>query len=274
MHLPTAMNHWPKPVINLFAMINGRVLGTRGHPISYAECLLFNWAFALCFLVTSRGKDWIRWTLYLLFLGAALLVSQSRGPWIAAGVIAALAFVTSSSKRRWIILGLGVLFVGVFASVSGLRERAGSILDRSHHSNHARLHMWQSGVEMWKTHPLFGVGPGNVKSLSPAYQTPDEKVWGAWGHLHSTYMNFIVERGVLGLLTFFLFIGAFMREIFMARARTQDPYEQAVFTGSLLGILGFLICGLTETAYNTAVVMITFYFVVGLTLSASRQRNV
>jgi hypothetical protein len=273
-HLPTALVHWPRPMINLLAMINGRVIGTRGHPLAYAECLLFNWAYAICFLLSARGNEWIKWFLSTALIGAALLVSQSRGPWIAAAIILILAVMTSVSRRKWILIGAGAIFLGVFAAVPALRSRAASILDRSHHSNKERLHMWHAGWQLWKTHPLLGIGPGNVKQVSAGFQDAEERVWGPWGHLHSIYVNGLAERGLLGLLSFLIFVGALFWEVGRALRRTSsDPWRTAVLQATLLGMAGFLIGGLTEASYNTAVVMMTFYFVVGMALALTRHEE-
>jgi len=273
-YLPARLAHWPRPLLNSLAMVNGRVLGTRGHPLAYAECLLFNWAMAIGLLLISRKREAIGWILYLILTGAALLVSQSRGPWIAAAVIAFLAMLTSSSKRGWMIFILCGAFVAVFAAVPVFRDRAVSILDRSHHSNVERVHMWHAGLQMWKSHPWFGIGAGGVKVASSAYQTADEKIWGAWGHLHSVYVNLLAERGALGLLAFLLFISSLVWELRQAlRATQKDPWRSAVLQAALLGILGFMIGGLTETVYNTAVVMMTFYFVAGLALALARHES-
>jgi hypothetical protein len=73
---------------------------------------------------------------------------------------------------------------------------------------------------------------------------------------------------------FGVFIGALWRELWQALRRTSgDPWREAVLRGSLLGIVGFLASGLTETTYNTAVVMMTFYFVVGLALALTRHEE-
>ena len=214
----------------------------------------------------------MKWLAATALLGAALMVSQSRGPWIAAAIMLFLAMITSSSRRSWLLVGVGVVFIALFAVVPSMRARAASILDRSHHSNKERVHMWHAGFDMWKTHKLLGVGPGNVKQLSVPFQTPDERLWGPWGHLHSIYVNGLAERGALGLLTFFLFIGAICVELWQALQRSLgDPWAFAVYQAALLGILGFLIGGLTETSYNTAVVKMMFFFVVGLALALSRH---
>lgn len=274
LNLPAAFAHWPRPAINLLAMINGRVIGTRGHPLAYAECLLFNWAFAICILLTCRARECARWIAYLVLIGAALLVSQSRGPWIAAAIIALLAMVMIPSRRSGYIFGLGALFLVIFATVPVLRNRATSILDRSNFSNKERTHMWRAGWQIWKSHPLLGIGPGSIKAIASDYQTADEKVWGSWGHLHSLYVNTLVERGLAGLLAYLLYLGAFCRELWLAIRRSSgDPWRQTVFKASLLGIVGFLVSGLTETICNTAVVLMTFYFVAGIALSLARHES-
>jgi len=272
LYLPAALAHWPRPVLNLLSILNGRVMGTRGHPLAYAECLLFAWAFTICFLMRARGREWVHWLTPTILISVALVLSQSRGPWIAAAFIFLLASLFSLSRRTWVMWGVGAVFVGIVLSAPAIRDRALSIMDRTHHSNKERMHMWHAGIVIWKSHPLLGVGPGNVKQLSVPFQTTEERVWGPWGHLHSIYMNFLAERGVLGLIAFFLFIGTLVWELGRGlRMPSRDPWTHAVYQSALLGILGFLIGGLTESLYNTAVVNMTFYFVMGLALASSRH---
>ena len=155
-----------------------------------------------------------------------------------------------------------------------MRERFATILDRGHHSNTERVHMWQAGMELWRAHPLLGIGPGNVKVATVSYLTPQESILGGWGHLHSIYVNFLAERGALGLAAFLLFMAAVVWELWKAMMRAlPDPWTFAIYKGSLLSILGFLIGGITETSYNTAVVKMMFYFVVGLALALARHET-
>jgi putative inorganic carbon (HCO3(-)) transporter len=272
LHLPVFAAAWPRPLLDHLSMVDGRVLGTRGHPLAYAECLLFNWAFALTFLLIRRGRLLLCWALATLVIGAALLTSQSRGPWIAAALITVLAMGLSQTRRSGYLLGVGILFAVIYAAVPTLRQRAASNLDRSHHSNFERMHMWRVGWQMVKARPLLGVGPGNVKTVSADFQNAEEKQWGSWGHLHSIYVNFTVERGLLGSAAFFLFVASLFGELWQALRRSEgDPSREAIFQAAILGMAGFLISGFTETVYNTAVVMMTFYFVIGLALALARH---
>ena len=85
-HLPQWLAHAPRSLQNHLSMVNGRVVGTRAHPLTYAEGLLFPLGYTLSTLA-SRRTGWWKWALgqYLVLLG--LVVSQSRGPWIAAVVM-------------------------------------------------------------------------------------------------------------------------------------------------------------------------------------------
>lgn len=61
-----------------------------------------------------------------------------------------------------------------------------------------RLYAWQAALELWRRHPVIGVGPGNFEFLSPDIQgrlgasfiTPST---------HNTYLRVLAENGVLGL---------------------------------------------------------------------------
>lgn len=276
LHLPSAMAHWPRSIIEKFTMVNGRVEGTLSHPLFYAEILLF--ALALCAGVLTQRDGPLPWKWMASFwaLCVGLGLSQSRGPWMAAGAILCLALILARSwrhRRRLIVVLLPALLL---AWVPGLHARFQSIFSAQPRSNEERLQMWRAGWHIFIQHPLLGIGPGNVKIASLPFETPEELRWGAWGHLHSVYVNFAAERGLLGLLCFFALIGAFSGQmVAVTRRAREDPETQGLLIGSFLGLVGFLVSGVTETDYNTAQVLTTFYFVMGAALAHDEgDRNV
>ncbi len=270
--VPAALANWPRPVLDLLVVEYGRSQGTRSHPIHYAECLLFIWPVTISFLVSCPRRELSRWVLATLLIGSALLVSQSRGPWLAAAVLWLLALTGARSRRAWALLSGSIFLLAVIWKIPALHSRAATLVEPSYRSNEERLQMWQTGLSLWKSHPWLGIGPGNVKRISAALPEDSGRPPEGWGHLHSTYVNFAAERGLAGLGTYLLMIAALCWELWKAMRRAQDSStRQIVFRSTLLGVIGFLICGLTETAYNTAVVQMTFYFVVGLTLALARR---
>ncbi|MFA5975867.1 MAG: O-antigen ligase family protein [Elusimicrobiota bacterium] len=271
-YVPQEMSHWPRPIIDQFSMINGRVAGTYSHPLTYAESLLFLLAFALSFVSFEEGRRWLKWIPLTWLAGAALLVSQSRGPWIAAVCVGLLLIVV---RYRWgnllrfaiLILPLSSLFL-----MPSLRYRVHSIADIAHRSNQERLHMWQAGWQLWKGHPLLGIGPGNVKRVSVDFQNEEEKKEGPWGHLHSTYVNFATERGLFGLAAYGAFIAMLLYELVLGIQRSAGK-DRAILWGCVGGILGFLVSGLTETTYNASIISMMFYFVMGIGLALARRKE-
>lgn len=269
--LPPALKSWPRPVLDTLSLVNGRVIGTRSHPLTYAECLLFTWAFCISKIISVRGQTSFRWILSLALTGGGLLVSQSRGPWIAAAAMLILGILIDRSTRSWYFVLIALLFLGLFRFVPSLHTRVVSIADSTHHSNRDRLHMWQAGIWMWKWRPFLGIGPGNVVTISHPYQEPGDRPGGPWGHLHNNYINGLAERGALGLFAFLAFFLALFKEIWDYWRRTQDPYASMFSRAALLSLVGFGIGGLTETSYNSAVVKMMLFFVIGMALALVRH---
>lgn len=265
-HLPPLLAHWPRAVLDQLSMVNGRPTGTRCHPLTYSEGLLFVFAFGLSFLATSQrwpgawlGVSWI--------VGIALVLSQSRGPWL--GAIAMMG-MTLLIRKSWKVVSRLLVLLAPLAClclVPLLRERVQSILNPNYFSNQERLHMWRAGWQIIKRHPFLGVGPGNVKYFTPLYQNEKERREGPWTHLHNTFINVAAERGFLGLFAFLGLMVTFAFELIQVYVRAaRDSPQQALVGGALLGLIGFLIAGFTEAVYNDTVVLMTFYFVMGTAL--------
>jgi O-antigen ligase len=177
-----------------------------------------------------------------LIISAGLLVSWSRGAWLA--FAAATAVVVISFCRRSMLLALMaavLLLVGVLAvSAAGsetlllptfISERLGDLQDylgvtdvqrvEINDANFAvieRVAHWVAAVSMWADHPWFGVGLGNYAVAYAAYALPRWQE--ALGHAHNVYLNFGAESGLLGLLAYLLlWLAAFWQSLKATRGR-------------------------------------------------------
>jgi O-antigen ligase len=253
----------PSGFLRYIALVNDRALGTRSHPIRYSECLLIGMAWIMAWIVFSRRKLPWRALAALIVMGGALVASQTRGSWIAAGImILALAIWPAAGARyRWraIFLLLPVIFI---ISVPHFRARVETISNLKFESNSERLHMWRVGWHLFKQKPLLGIGPGNVKNASFPYLMPEEAKGGGWGHLHNLYVNIAVERGAAGLAAFLCFMWALARPLLKGNPPAEEygPW----LAGGFLACLAFLLTGFTEFVYGNMDVLISFYFVMAL----------
>jgi O-antigen ligase len=127
-----------------------------------------------------------------IFLPVALVITFSRGAWLAA--TAGFIFIVGLIS----LLSTLILF---FPQVSArfepsLRVEKISIEER------ASQYSWFDDV--FKHNPLFGVGPGAYTFALNAID-PEKNVWG-YQPIHNTFLLILGEIGVLGLAAFIYFI--------------------------------------------------------------------
>lgn len=262
LNVPAILERAPVWLLDQLAMTHERAAGTRSHPITYAEGLVLALAPALALWWGQRWRP-RKAAVCVGLLLAGIVVSQSRGPWLASGLVCGAGL--------WLLPGWGRAWkIGVLAAplllvltVPVLRARLVSIADLTHPSNSERLRMWKAGWALWKDNPWLGVGPGNVRRAVSVYQEDRDKREGPWGHLHNTYVHLLAERGILGLGTFLFWMGTLG---WMSCRRWNAGGEAARALGlmGVLALVGFLSFGLTERAYGDAEIVMTFFFLMGL----------
>ena len=276
-HIPSALAGWPESLLRKLSLNDGRATGFRGHPLTFAETLLFPLAMMLSQLAMPSRIIWRKWAPMTGILIGALLASQSRGPWLAFGVMTLSLVILEPKPHVWRRLGILVACpAALILFTPALRHRALSIGDTRFSSNSERLMMWEAGSRMLRDHPLLGVGPGHVRLASPSYQTPRQRqAFGAWGHLHNTYVHIAAERGLLGLGAFLVFIGMLGGRLLRAYRRPApgSGEQRTLLLTALLGLIGWLASGLTEAVYNNSSIQMMFYFVMGLALASLRGRD-
>jgi O-antigen ligase len=216
---------------------------------------------------------------WLLML-AGLIATYTRGAWIglAAG---AGALLPALRRGRWIpVAGLAVLGALALSGPYELRSRVLKLADPGEAGVTERVHMWRSGLAMWREHPWLGVGPGGVKREYPRYARP-EAGKKATSHLHNTPLQILVERGPLGLAAWgWLYAAFFARAIrLLGRLQLERARERALVAGVIAAVSGFLVAGLAEYNFGDSEVAMVAWtlmalpFVVERDLERARDRR-
>jgi O-antigen ligase len=124
--------------------------------------------------------------------------------------------------------------------------------------------MWKSGLVMWREHPWLGIGPGGVGRSYRQYAQP-EAVRKSTSHVHSSPLQVLVERGVVGLVAWLAMWAAFFVLVWrLLRSLGEHERERAIVVGSLTAIAGFLVTGLTEWSFGDAEVVLIAWTLAGL----------
>jgi O-antigen ligase len=183
--------------------------------------------------------------------------------------------------RRWMVLAVPALaLIGVLA-VPGLRDRITSILKPhgERDSNQHRIVTYRTGLIMIKAHPIFGLGPEQVKAQFDKYvpaDVPRPLPEGWYGHLHNIYLQYAAERGIPTMLCMLWLIGKVLLD-FARGARRIAGEACFVLHGAVASILGILAEGLFEYDLGDSEVLTLFLCIIGfgyVALSASRQTEV
>jgi len=198
--------------------------------------LAFGWA-----LEGRRGWERV-YCLGCLLLGlAASMVAASRGGFL--GLLVGLGiFVWHSRYRaRAMTVVPAALAVFLILSPSSPLRR---LLEPGHSDDQARdarLELWSAGLKMVQSHPLFGVGLGNFKSLVGRYS-------GLGSELelisHNGYLDVAAEVGLPGLAALLALIYYSVRTA--SRVRRQALKDRAVLLqqaalGVQAGLVGFAV---------------------------------
>lgn len=184
-----------------------RVSGTLGHPNGAASHLTLLIAPAIGFVLIARNGWFKLFTFIALILGlGALMLTGSRGGWIAVGVSVSLLSLVAL-KRRWmklsslifIISAIGMAYF-VFQNSIMLRifgDDSGSAL--------SRLPLMQIALNIIGDNPLFGVGVNNFILSVREYLTP-EFAESYRSVVHNKYLLIWSETGIFALLSFVTFL--------------------------------------------------------------------
>jgi O-antigen ligase len=194
-----------------------QLTATFGLHNSYAGYLLLAWPSAMVAAYLEQ-RAWLRW-LYLaagLFLAVTLVLTYSRASWVAFAVqiITVAAYLAWQFTRQhftarqlgWGIAALGGLVLTLLA-LPPVRAVLPTLLNFQDYSMQGRLRFWQAALEIFRDHPLFGVGLGNFAYVYPQYQR-DYIYYSV--DPHSWVLQLAAELGLVGVLAVVAVLAGFV----------------------------------------------------------------
>ena len=250
----------------------GRASGSFGIPNSLAALLLLLIP-VLGALTLRRGASAVQRVLcgYLtLTLGVGLVLTISRGAWLALAVVLMVwpvLAVRGSWKRRvglTVLAGLGVLVVAgaLWFSQPKVRERFVQLAQNA--GEKTRPIMWRGAWKIFREQPVWGGGAGSYnvrfeKFRPERYQ--DEPQWA-----HADYINTLSDYGAVG---FVLFFGAGAMIAWRAwrspLPRQRDWLDERVIAGALAaGVVAFGLSLLVDFHFKIPALAMAFAVVAAL----------
>lgn len=236
----------------------------------------------LCSLTLGLSVYYKKWYYFLFFMlfFSSLLASQTRGSWIAFGIIFfGLTVLILFSNRAKIIglllVSLIMIFVAFtlnFSKKNTLSKRTNSIRTeikmKNEYGGSGRFKIWEITWGVIKDHPLLGTGPENLK---PVLKTEYKKELNAYYRMkgvtidkaHNEYLHMAAVTGIPSLLIYlFLIVLIFWRNIpLMLKDKSKI-------------IVGFAVIGYLIQAFsNISVIAVApiFWIILGFFSSKSKE---
>lgn len=262
---PQLYEHFPKLVqdtVNPNVMAGSLALLL---PLSLAACLF---AWKIC----SRLER-VQYVAAIVCEAAVLLLTQSRGAWIALalglGVMLALRW-----RWGWVIGG-GMAATSLLLAALVSFDQAARVLTTSATlgSPAGRLEVWSRAVYMIQDFPFTGIGMGSFTEVADRLYPFFLFLPGKVEHAHNMFLQVAVDLGLFGLISWLaIWIGlAFTAwQVWRLGRRSADSWQTGLGAGLLCSQVVLVVHGMTDAVlWGIARPAILVWLLWGLIASAS-----
>lgn len=222
-------------------------------------------------LVLYATERWVRApsAVVLVLLGAAMLLTFSRGGYLAMAAMA-IGLALSHRRRIWLLAGTAIVAVGlalippIYTRISVEFQNVGGT---TFFGRAGRLELWSATLKMLQHYPIFGAGlSGFADRIGPYWNAnhPERFI-----DPHNVVLNFWVETGVLGLVAFFWALVVVVRSAWTGWRRAPEPWN-ALSLGVLLAMVAVLFHGLVDVPYFKNDLSLEFWTLAAAAASAQR----
>lgn len=235
--------------------------------------------FAFAFFLESENKEKIAYFFIAVLGFIAVFITKSRGSLVAfvAGVFF-LLLIGSKSFLKFLRNMLILAAVGVpLVFITGTWGRILQIFQIYDLSALTRFSLWEKAILLFKQSPILGIGFGRYNDVpwnfdkiplsgSPgifSLYTSGNYVFNDT-NAHSSYLHFLAETGVIGLILVLAFWIFCFVMIFKAYRKTTSDFSKKVYLSIIGGIITLFILSITENYMTAPTVMTCLSFTLSL----------
>jgi len=209
--------------------------------------------------LNKKGKLWN----ILLFTSLIFLVlTDARGALFSIAFVIIISFL---STQRITIRNSLIFIIGVFLSITSLfiipestLQRLVNSLDLQQFNAVTRFSMWNESLELYFSHPLFGIGFSNFQFYPNTYAS-----WLTFATPNNNWVNVLMSTGSFGFLIYIL-SGVYILKLLFESIKRKDEQFQWIIVGILLGIIAISIHSFLDDTLFYSESLIILSILVGL----------
>ena len=228
-----------------------RVQGTLGYSNSFSMYISTGLPFLLAWFFISKNKITKLLCGAIFLIGATSIVfSLSRSSWIGFLIICAIGLMAAVYLKR-IKMRYAALFalLGSLALIGLVMFGPDIILIRltsnDQGSAYSRITLAQTALRIIQDYPLLGVGLNNYVSAMHYYD-PSGFATNVITMVHNVYLFIAAETGLLGGLTFIVFLAAALINCVQVFLRSKDDTLLVLSIGLFSAITAIAVHGLVD----------------------------
>jgi putative inorganic carbon (HCO3(-)) transporter len=220
-------------------------IGYYIHPVTSAEIKMFVVLIILPFLLIKENfilpKKWLLILLTPIFI--SFMFDYARGAFIA--LFIGVIIIGALKNRKIIYVTIAFLIFYFLVLPDSVNQRIATLKNPDDKSVMARKYMFETGVQIAKDNFLIGVGSIDLKQTYEKYRKIT--IWAEGEQLHNNLLQLVVTTGIFGLLIWLaMMLYIFRRQIEIYRQTKGNNVLNALALTSLVSMVVFQICGLTD----------------------------
>ena len=236
------------------------------NPIPYATFSTVISIIAFHYLLNYKSKrDCFVWLIIFIIGVIPLLYSQTRGLWLALGILIiflTLKMLFSGKKSIYLLIPLILALIASYhlggekitQRISQTQSEIQQIIDGNMDTSIGqRLQMWKAAIILSQKSPLLGLGDSHAKYKK---ELVDQHVVSPkiirYSHYHNQFLNTFVKGGFLGLVI--LLLSIILPAYYLIRNKNKYTWP------GLLIIATYIIASLTDVPFHQAQTL-TYYFI-------------
>jgi O-antigen ligase len=227
--------------------IQGRFTGGGGDPNVQAAGFVAAMFLIIGLLGLYRRKAHrVALVIAFVLVTVGFLATESRGGLIALVVGVGVALFIAPRHRGRILALAGVMLAAIIGLGAAQPGAIARITDLGGGSS-GRSDLWRVGWQVFKAHPLAGVGIGNFQvveshyTLAPGAITRIQYLVDVPHLVHNTYLQLLAETGIIGLGLYLLVLTCCVRATWSAVRRFESigwRREADLARAVLMGVVG------------------------------------
>lgn len=246
---------------------NLRAPGFFGNSMTFAGFLCVYLPMILIFFLDSSILIRNRIVSGVLFLlgFASLIINGTRGAWVAlAPVFIVLMLFYGLQNKKLLALCLAFLVVagGVLSTSKNFTYKLNTIIKRTDTSTRERYAIWESAFNMFKDHPVLGVGLGQYKENYQKKYILKKARQKYLTHAHNNVMQMLAENGLVGCVGFLTLVFYILGTNISDFIKKRCPYSLIIASSTF----ALFVQGLTEYNFGNSAVMKSYWLLLGCML--------